>query len=458
MLNTAAPYIQTEYSMGSVNAARKLPLHTRFTLFLLVLWTVSQIIAAVPALPDGLRAVLVRSKVLIGPMALGLIAMTHFKALQLKPAFRMLGMFVAYSVFSLLVRSEPNWERASMISAWATCFVVIPISLSTSHRIREFVRLSFSTMFMASIFAIAVALWAGDVSESGGGRTRFHFGMNPNYFAVISATLSYAGFIALLLAPSISRTLCWVAIIGGLVLTFLTDCRTQLLMLGVSFAIYGAYSHRQLIAGFCRLVLVTGTLALSAFMMLIATPIFTIEQTNEISSGRVLLWYSLIKSNLGSGELIPLLWGQSNITLDTGMAGWRKLTHMRFDAFDRNTETTALFQRVAFDNAYLDTLLMTGMIGLILALLGWWHWWKALRPAPSDPIDVRQAKGIARGILGGMLVTGLFASSWPAIGNVSISFSMVLAIALTTVARGAESPPVVVSHARETWNPPGRIR
>jgi len=458
MLNTAAPYIQPEYSLGSINATQKLPLHARFTLFLLMLWTISQIIAAVPALPDGLRMVLVRSKVIIGPLALGLIAMSHLKTLQVKPAFRMLGLFVVYSVFNLLVRSEPNWERALMISAWATCFVVIPLSLSTPHRIREFVRLSFSVMFAATIFAVVAALWAGDVSESGGGRTRFHFGMNPNYFAVISATMSYAGFTALLLTRSISRTLCWIAIIGGLVLTVLTDCRTQLVMLGVSFAIYGAYSHRRLLAGFCRLILITGSLALSAFTMLIATPVFTIEQTNEISSGRFLLWYSLIKSNLGSGELAPLLWGQSNIKLDTGIAGWRKLAHMRFDAFDRNTETTALFQRIAFDNAYLDTLLMTGTIGLILALLGWWRWWKALRPDPSDSIDVQRSKGIARGIIGGMLVTGLFASSWPAIGNVSISFSMVLAIALTTVVKGAESTDGVVSRAREAWNPPGRIR
>ena len=429
-----------------------------FALLLLVLWTVSQVVAAIPGLPNAVRGILIKSKVLVGPLALALIALTNIKDLELKPAFKLLGVFVLYSVFSLLVRAEPNWQRAVMIAAWAGCFWIIPASLNTAHRIREFIRLTFPAMLGSLILAIVIALLTGDVTESNSGRTRYHFGMNPNYFAVLTATVSYAGFSALLLVPSINRTLCWVAIIGGFILTLLTDCRTQLLMLGASFAIYGAYSQRRLIAGLCQLMLTSGILLVTSSLLLLGTPLLSVERANDFSSGRVLLWYSLVKSNLGSGEMLPLLWGQSDLKFDTGLAGWRALGHMKQDAFDRNLENTAIFRRVAFDNAYLDTLLMTGAIGLVLAIWGWWHWWRALKPSSSDTLETRRSKGLARGVLGGMLITGVFASSWPAIGNVSISFGMVLAVALTVATRDTPPAQATESAPVHAWNPPGRIR
>jgi hypothetical protein len=457
MLNAAAPYAQTMSSPNRSEANRKLPLGVRFGLFLLVLWTVSQIVSVIPGLPSVLRGVLIKSKVLIGPLALALIGLTHLNALQIKPAFKMLAAFVLYSVFSLLVRANPEWQRALMTAAWGLCFLVVPALLSTPHRIREFIRLALPTMVTALILTIVFALLTGEVSHSDGGRTRYHFGMNPNYFAVIAATVCYAGFAALLLVPSLSRTLCWIAVIGGFVLTILTDCRSQILNLLGSFTIYGAYSQAPIVAKAWRFISAAGVTVGLGFVALLATPLLSIEQANQLSSGRVLLWYSLIKSNLGTGEVLPMLWGQSAVTFDTGLAGWRPLVHMRHDAFYVNADTAALFQRVAFDNAYLETLLMTGVIGLVLALLGWWRWWSALRGNPADTLGIRRTKGIARGCLGGLLISGMFASAWPAIGNVSISFTMVLAIALTAVTRRAESTYGPVGPPVDTWNPPGRI-
>jgi hypothetical protein len=458
MLNQAVPYPQMTPGSISSSASNKLPFNVRFALFLLVVWTFSQVVSAIPGLNDGLHSVLVKSKVLMGPLALALIALTNLKMLRLRPAFKALAVFVVYSIISLLIRTDPEWQRAIMISAWAGCFLVIPVCLNTPHRIREFIRLTFLTLLGALILAIVIAMFTGDVSESGGGRTRYHFGMNPNYFAAIAATMSYTGFATLILVPKISRTLCWIGIIGGLVLTVLTDCRTQLLMLSVSFAIYGAYSKRRIVAGLCQFGLGFGFMVVSSAMLLIGTPLLSIEQANLFSSGRVLLWYSLIKTNLGSGDLLPILWGQSDLKLDTGLAGWRKLSHMRHDAFDSHLQTGSFFHRVSFDNAYIDTLLMTGAIGLILALWGWWHWWRALKSSPVDTFETRQSRGIAKGLIAGMLVTGLFGSSWPAVGNVSISFGMVLAVALTATARNTKLTHVPLTTQLETWNPPGRIR
>ena len=445
------------WSAPGAQGPLRLPLNVRVAIILLAFWTVSQVVAAIPSFPTEIRQVLVRTKVMVGPAVLLLIALTSKVAFRARPAFVGMLVFSAYTAFNSMVRAEPNWPRALLVTAWAGCFMLIPSLLNSRPRIELFIRMVIPSLLASVTLAAVLGVLTDDYIEIGGNRGRYYFGMNPNYFAALAATMAFGGFISLILTPKHNRTWAWLSLIGGIVLTYLTDSRTQLVMLAVAFSVYGAYS-RGLIARISQLFIGFGLLFSAGLIVFISSPLVSVERLNEVASGRILLWYSLLKTNLGSGEILPLLWGQTNLQFDTSSADWRKLNHMTIDAFDRGSQAQATFTRIAFDNAYLDVLLMTGLIGLVLALWAWIRWWRALRAEPYESEFTRRSKGVARALIMGILVTGFFASSWPAIGNVTVSFSLVLAIALTTLTRRAESSPPPVSRARETWNPPGRIR
>ena len=439
---------------------KRLRLNVRVAILLLTLWTVSQVVAAIPSMPSELRYLLVKGKVMVGPAVLLFIALSSRVALRSHPAFLGMLIFSAYTAINLMLRVEPNWPRALLVTAWAGCFVLIPALLNTPQRIERFIRMVVPALLASVLLAVVMGVLSDDYAEVGGDRGRYYFGMNPNYFAALSATMAYGGFTSLILTPRHNRSLSWIALFGGILLTYLTDCRTQLLMLAVAFTVYGAYSG-GFVARLSQFFLVLASLAFAAMLAFIGSPLVSIEQLNEVASGRILVWYSLIKTNLGSGELLPLLWGQSDLKFDTSSAGWRKLNHMTVDAFDRGGRTEATFTRLAFDNAYLDVFLMTGLIGLLFALWAWVRWWRHLAAEPNESPFNRRAKGIARGLVAGIIVTGFFSSSWPAMGNVTVSFGVVLAIALTTIIRNPQPLPKSVyrdTKPTRSWNPPGRIR
>ena len=459
MMSTALPLTVGSPSASLPAGGERLTIGARVAIGMLVVWSVSQIVVMIPTLPDEFRGPLLRVKSLIGPMVLLLIALISKASLSRVKLFWPMLIFSAYSAFNLMVRSDPNWQRAALSMAWAGCFVIIPGLLYTRYRMERFLAQATLAIFAALSLAVVMSISDGDYSVAGGGRTRFHFGMNPNYFAALASCLACAGFASLVLTPHHRRPFAWLCLISGCVLTFLTDGRTHIVGLLAVFVVYAAYAKGVIARAAQLLLVLTGALfvAIAAFM---ASPLFGIEEMNSISSGRVLVWYSALKSNLGSGELLPLIWGQTNVSFDMSDAQWRVVSHMRYDAFDSATEVKVGMTRVSFDNAYLDILLMTGVIGLVLVLWAWFGWWRGLRPQRGEPLEARRMKGVVRGILAGLLVTALFSSPWPAMGNVSISFGLVLAIALTTILNSehAWGEAETASPKRPEWNPPGRIR
>ena len=460
-MSSALPPISAPFAASPSIRLARLPFHTRAAILLLTFWTVSQVIAAIPSVPDELRGIFVKGKVIVGPLVLLFIALSSRMAVRVRSAFVMMLIFSAYSAFNMMMCAEPNWPRALLVTAWAGCFVLIPALLNSQRRVERFLHMVTPALFVSVLLAVGMGLASDTYADVGGLRGRFHFGMNPNYFAALSATMSYSGFISLVLTPRHRRPLAWTALWGGILLTYLTDCRTQLLMLAVGFSVYGAYAG-GLVARLSKLFLFSGTLFASAFLAFVSSPVVSLEQFNAFTSGRVLVWYSLLKNNFGSGELMPLLFGHSNPTLDMGLALWRRQKQYTFDAFDRAVETQAVFKRIALtDNAYMDALLWTGLIGLVLALWAWFRWWKHLAPQRGETLQTRRSKGIARGLIAGILVTGMFSSSWPAMGSVMVSFGVVLAIALTTITTGGQRtrrPAQPLRNPAPVWNPPGRIR
>ena len=445
-----------------------IPMGVRIALFLLVMWTVSQVLAVIPSLPDALRRFAVQTKVLVGPVVLLLIAMLNARRLRLPKIY--LGFYVlsAYSIVNLLFQPEPKWALAILFALWTSCFVLIPALLNTQARLDTFVRWNLITLSLSLIVLLVLGFQEGNYIGVGRTRTRAHFGVNPNYLAAISSSLSFMGLSCRVLMPGRHKVLSWLAIVGGIYLTIMTNSRTQLLGTFFFFAVYALHldGWKRLLA---NVALWGITLLTCILLMFWTTGVLSTERVNQISSGRVLVWYSLMRSNFSEGELRPILFGlKGDIEFDHSLANWRNLGYDREDAFVSRTKAKASFRRVSFDNSYIDIFVTTGLVGLFLALWAWTQWWRSLGHRRRANTIRRRKVGLAKGLIVSLLISALFAPAWPGIGSVAVSFVLVMAIALThpfdDPAQSASLSSELSSEHRSgpplnaSWLPPGRIR
>ena len=116
-MSTALPLTVGSPSASLPAGGERLTIGARVAIGMLVVWSVSQIVVMIPTLPDEFRGPLLRVKSLIGPMVLLLIALISKASLSRVKLFWPMLIFSAYSAFNLMVRSDPNWQRAALSMA-----------------------------------------------------------------------------------------------------------------------------------------------------------------------------------------------------------------------------------------------------------------------------------------------------------------------------------------------------
>ena len=358
----------------------RLPLSAQVSIGLLVLWTVSQVVAMIPTLPVEARKLLMALKVLIGPMTFALVAIVVRPSLRIPYPTRAFIFFAGLSVFNLTVRSEPNWTRAALCIAWGSCFVIIPGVLDSIHRLRVFVLWSVRGILVSVAFAIVMAVIDGEhVIDH---RGRYIFGMGGNYFAMLVGNLTLAGVATRALEPDRNALFGRSAFVIGLTLVVLANCRTQNVMLVLAILVYGAATSRGILGRLCSVVLGVGLTAALTTTLLVGTAILPFETVNEYSSGRMEVWRVGAEANLSSDDLGTWLWGNGVARFD--YSKMRKGWHIKDDPLTRASRATALFRRRSIDNAYLDIIFTTGLIGLFAGLYAWLRWWRS-EPFTSKP-------------------------------------------------------------------------
>ncbi|MDP6946636.1 MAG: hypothetical protein QF464_20975, partial [Myxococcota bacterium] len=158
MSRTATTTLHTSLPSGRRETIGERPLGATVAMLLLVIWTVSQVLAVVPSFPLGLRQVLLPAKAFIGPaVLLGIGVMAGFKV-RILPPYRVLVFFTAVSVVNLLFRSKPNWVQAAVFVAWCSCFLLAPQLLSTRERVKTYARWSLWGLSGAMITAMVMGL------------------------------------------------------------------------------------------------------------------------------------------------------------------------------------------------------------------------------------------------------------------------------------------------------------
>jgi len=423
---------------------------------LLVVWTVSQVITMIPALPLEARKILLPAKVLIGPAAIAAVTVIGRPSLRIPTALLGILFFTVFSTMNLVLRAEPYWPHAALFVAWGACFVVIPGLLNTRERIHLFVRWTMWGLMAAVSLAMALAISEDTYVNTGGGRLRYHFAMNPNYFGGLTAVLAITGLAALVLDPGRNRWGGRLALTAGIVLTILSDSRAQGMMLVFVLLVYGTHTRGGWRRA-CQVVLVGGIGAAVGALLLLGTPMLTVERADAISSGRLTIWQQLLEENLGTGGLPVVLWGAGRPQFDV-----RSLDRAHYredDPMTRSSRASARFTRVAFDNAYLDILVSTGLLGLLFGLYAWFRWWRWLSGLSPLSDDARVRSGLAKALIAGTLAASFFWSCWPSMGSLLHTFGGVLAIGLTASLDREITPlSALPDTVRHDWNPPGRLR
>ena len=437
--------------------ADTLPLAVRLGIGLLVLWTITQAVAMIASFPIGIRKFIIPIKVLIGPMTFALIIVLTRPDMRGQRALRGFFWFALFSAMNLILRSEPNWPRAALFIAWGSCFVVIPSVLDTAQRIRIFVRLSLWGILGSILLAMVMAVMDDNYFFTGHDRTRFHFGMNPNYFAMLTAMLTGAGLTAWALEPDRNPKFYWLTIIFGCVLTVMTDCRAQVLMIATMLIVYGTHTRGVIryVSRTSVALLITGAIVT---VPLVGTQVLPMETLDQFSSGRFTIWSHVLEANIEGDDPVALLWGSGQMKVDNRLMPGMRLEED--DPLTRGDRANAIFSRKSCDNSYLDILFTTGLIGLLLGIYAWSRWWTWLSAQRVDTEERRVYVAITKALIAATLISSFFASRWPAMGSLVVTYGLVLCIGMTTALnkqRNAAIKAPLEGNPKE-WNPPGRIR
>ena len=381
-------------------------------LFLAAAWTVAQILAGCGVLPDDLRTSLVFWKNAFGIVFFVACVAACPAALRLSPVALCAGAFPVYAAFRLWARNGFDDPLIVLYGAWWFGFFVVA---PTAFRRRSVYRTLIAWIAAAALCAIAVGVVLGVMNDQvywwDHQRIVFSF-TNPIYLGYAGLIVALGGFF-LFQRRHRTKTIHRLLMAVGAAVVLGARARNGVLFIVAFGLTYMVISRRQKLV-FATLVALIG---LGVSVAVIAN---VSDRLDELSSGRLTLWETVIDENVGELTVSGALFG---------VGGFQQNMLVSHDT----VVADARFARAHSDNAYLDLFVSLGIIGLLLFIIPLLSVCRGLLVAQrrcnkGDPIerDIR----VAVATIVGLLAQGIVVSNIPSLGNVMnvLGMSLVMAV------------------------------
>ena len=393
-------------------------------LFLLGLWSASQLLSVLGLLPGMAIAILHPSKNILGAVVVSwalLVVLLQLNQRKVnnfdKSIFFFAILFPFYVTLINIIRYEISWKEVLLYWFWVTgVYLVFPAMLQGEHIRRQAIKVLFWTNLLVLFVGIFLGVLIGkfyDVSH--GNRMVFGF-VHPNYYSnswqIVFAIAFYYAFM-------VKRTLVRIAaillILGSIVFMLLASSRNTLVASMILIAYYTLFNNKwSLLSKFTAIFLAVSIIML-AFLFINPSA----GKIDQITTGRLSIWRMTLEANLGKASASDYLLGVGNYKIIMGRDGPSSPTKIDIDH--------GRFARNHVDNAYLDILLQNGLIGFLLFFMPLVILMRRTRfnaVSADDDHASRQAR-IALGCWVGILFQMTTASIIPSFGNVINIFILV---------------------------------
>jgi O-antigen ligase len=389
-------------------------------LFLLGLWSVSQLMSVLWFLPGIALVILHHSKNILGVIVVIwclLIVLLQLSERSLakfdKSIFIFALLFPFYVTLTNIVRLEISWKEILLYWFWvAGVYLAVPAMLQSEQLRRRAIKVLFWTNLLVLFVGICLGLLTGRYYAIGhGDRWVFSF-LHPNYYAN-SWQIVFA--IALYYAFTVKRNLwrigSFVLMLGSIVFMLLAGSRNTLVASMILIACYALFNKRWSFLSKFTAIFLTVSLIMLAFLFINPSA----GKIDQITTGRLSIWRMTLEANLSRASAVDYL------------LGCGKYEVKGFPADPGKAYPAPELTRSHVDNAYLDIFLQNGLIGFLLFFLPLAILMRRTRlhaAAAADEHAARQAR-VALGCWVGILVQMTTASVIPSFGNVINIFILV---------------------------------
>lgn len=389
-------------------------------LFLLGLWSVSQLMSVLGFLP-GIALVIVQySKNILGvivvvwSLLVVLLQLSQRNVIQFdKSIFIFALLFPFYVTLVNIVRLEISWKEVLLYWFWVTgVYLALPAMLQGEHLRRQAIKVLCWTNLMVLFIGICLGLLKGRYyAIDHGDRMVFSF-LHPNYYAnswqIVFAMAFYFVF-------TVKRNLWKIGayglMLGSIVFMLLAGSRNTLVASIILIACYTLFNKKWSFLSKFTAIFLTVSLIMLAFLLINPSA----GKIDQITTGRLSIWRMTLEANLNRASAVDYL------------LGCGKYQVKGFPDDPSKTYPAQELTRNHVDNAYLDIFLQNGIIGFLLFFIPLIILMRRTRLnalSAADDHASRQAR-IALGCWVGILVQMTTASVIPSFGNVINIFILV---------------------------------
>jgi len=389
-------------------------------LYLIGLWSASQLISVLGFLPETALSILHHSKNIFGVIVVAwsllviLLQVSQPKAIQCdKSIFILALVFPFYVTIVNIVRLEISWKEVLLYWFWVTgVYLVFPSMLRGEHIRRRAIKVLFWTNLLVLLVGIFLGVIKGQYYVIGhSDRMVFTFS-HPNYYSnswlIVFAMAFYFALTAKSTMLKIAAILLMLSSLGFMLLA---SSRNNLVASLILLACYILFNNKR--AFLSKLTATFLTIAMIMLTFLVINP--SAGKIDQMTTGRLSIWKMSLEANLQRATALDYL------------LGFGKYQVKGFPDDPDKTSATRELARSHVDNAYLDILLQNGLIGFVLFFLPLVILMRRTRLnaiSAGDEPAARQAR-IALGCWVGILVQMTTVSVIPSFGNVINIFILV---------------------------------
>lgn len=400
-------------------------------LFLLGLWSASQLLSVLGFLPGMALAILHPAKNILGvivvvwALLVVLLQLTRCKVINFDKFIFLFALFFPFYVTLInIVRYEISWKEVLLYWIWVTgVYLVFPAILQGEHIRRQAIKVLFWTNLLVLFVGIFLGVLKGQYYViDHGDRMVFGF-LHPNYYSkswqIVFAMAFYYVFIA---KRNLVRVAAILLMLGSIVFMLLASSRNTLVASMILLACYTLFNNKWSFLSKFTAIFLAVSIIMLAFLFINPSA----GKIDQITTGRLSIWRMTLEANLARASASDYLLGVGNYKISMGRDGPSGLKTIDID-HER-------FARNHVDNAYLDIFLQNGLIGFLLFFMPLVVLISRTRSnavAAPDGHASRQAR-IALGCWAGILVQMTTASVIPSFGNVINIFTLVFMAPVST--------------------------
>jgi hypothetical protein len=390
-----------------------------FFLFLLGLWSASQLISVLGFLPSMALSILHHSKNILGIAVVSwslfavLLQLSQRNIIQFdKSIFLYALLFPFYVTIVNIVRLEISWKEVLLYWFWVTgVYLLLPAMLQGEPIRRQAIKVLFWNNLLVLFVGIFYGVLRGKYYVFGhGDRMVFSF-LHPNYYANSwLIVFAMAFYFALTAMHTVLKIAAYSLMLGSIGFMLLANSRNTLAASLILIASYTLFNKKR--SFLTNITAIFLTIAIIMLAALVINP--STGKIDQITTGRLSIWRMTLEANLNRASAPDYL------------LGFGEYQVKGFPDDPDKAYSTQELTRNHVDNAYLDILLQNGLIGFFLFFIPLGILMRRTRSnaLSADDYASRQAR-IALGCWVGILVQMTAASVIPSFGNVINIFILV---------------------------------